>query len=64
MTGDQLKNDLVGFFGEKFHDAVAKELKVDKTTIYRWISATEVPGVVAAWVKERKGRSHAVKRKQ
>lgn len=51
MTGAQLKKKLIAIYGKEFHAAAAKEAEVDKSTVYRWVAADTVPGLVVAWIK-------------
>lgn len=54
MTGKQLRSALIKFFGDPgYQQAAVKALSVDAATIYRWLAADKVPGVVAEWVKEK-----------
>ncbi len=54
MTGQTLKAKLTSFYGQDdFLERAAKELDVDKSTIYRYLSAERVPGPVAAWCREK-----------
>lgn len=50
MNGATLKKKLIAIYGKDFHPAVVKECNVDISTIYRWIAAPKVPGLVAAWI--------------
>lgn len=53
MTGAALKKKLISIYGKEFHAPVAAEAEVDKSTVYRWVAADRVPGLVVAWITEK-----------
>ncbi len=54
MDGATLKKSLVEIYGEEFHETVAAEVGVDKSTVYRWVGLPAVPGLVCAWITNKK----------
>jgi hypothetical protein len=53
MTGIELSRRLTKIYGADFHGQVAAELDVNISTVYRWLAADNVPGVVVAWIAEK-----------
>jgi hypothetical protein len=54
MTGGQLLRKLTMVYGDDFHREVAEVLRVDKSTVYRWINTKgKVPGAVAVWIETK-----------
>lgn len=52
MTGEELKAAGIRFFGERgWQSALARNLGVDRTQIWRYVANNSVPGPVAAAVK-------------
>lgn len=61
MTGEELKAAAIKLFGERgWQSSLAKELGVDRTQIWRYVTNDSVPGPVDAavtcWLKAAKDK--------
>lgn len=60
MKPAALEKSFIEFFGNDYIVPAAKELRVNPTTVYRWLAkGATVPGPVIAWVRERKKQQQA-----